>query len=310
MKLRGITAAVAVSAVAATDAPRVCAQSAPPSTDIFLAPLTTRNGRLVVGAPVNVTRRPGYDNQPAFTPDGRALLYTVVAADGQADIYRYDLRAKTTTRVTSTAESEYSPTVYGDGTRFSVIRVEVDSTQRLWSFRSDGTDPRLLFDAIRPVGYHAWVDSTTVALFMLGSPNTLLLADTRGGRADTVARDVGRSLVSLPNGGGFSFTQRMPDSSWVLTAVDVRRARGGRHFMVLPVARMTAGADYIAWLAPAKAISGSGSKLFLWTRERGPLKWAELADLSRYRLGKISRLTISPDRKWLAFVAEPSAGTR
>jgi hypothetical protein len=310
MMLRRIVAAFAATLASGADPQRLSGQAGPPSTDIYLAPLTTRNGRLVVGAPINVTRRPGYDNQPAFTPDGRMLLYTSVGADGQADIYRYDLRAKTTARVTTTAESEYSPTVYGDGTRFSAIRVEADSTQRLWSFRLDGTDPRLVFDAIKPVGYHTWVDSTTVALFLLGTPNTLLLADTRGGRTDTIARDVGRSLVPLPNGGGFSFTQRMHDSSWVLTAVDVRRTRGGRHSMLLPVARMSAGADYVAWLAPAKAISGSGSKLFLWTRERGPLNWSELADFSRYRLSKISRLAISPDRKWLALVAEPAAAAR
>jgi len=310
MRTRAIVAAATVAALGFVPEGASQAPSGPASTDIYLASLSTRQGRLVVGAPVNVTRRPGYDNQPTFTRDGQALLYTVIASDGQADIYRYDLRTKTSRRVTSTPESEYSPTVYSDGTRFSVVRVEADSTQRLWSFQLDGSDPRVVFQQLKPVGYHAWVDTSTVALFVLGSPNTLLLADTRTGRADTVARDVGRSLVPLPLGGGFSFTQRMPDSSWVLTAVDVRQTRGGRHSMMLPVARMPRGADYIVWLAPARAITGSGSKLFLLTRERGPLKWEELADLTRYRMGRISRLALSPDRKSLAIVAEPLAASR
>src|SRR5437764_409168 len=198
------------------------AQETPPSTDIFLAPVRLQKGTPVVGAPVNITNRPGYDNQPSFTPDSRALLFTSVRADAQADIYRYEISTKATSRLTNTPESEYSATVYGDGERFSVIRVERDSTQRLWSFRVDGTDPRLVFTDIKPVGYHAWVDSTTVAMFLLGSPNTLVLGDTRSGRPDTLARDVGRSLVALPNGNGFSFVQRARDSSWVLTAVDVR----------------------------------------------------------------------------------------
>jgi WD40 repeat protein len=307
MRARAIVVASVIAAIGFVPDAASQAPSGPASTDIYLAPLSTRQGRLVVGAPVNVTRRPGYDNQPAFTRDGQALLYTVIGGDGQADIYRYDLRSKTSRRLTSTPESEYSPTVYGDGTRFSVVRVEADSTQRLWSFRLDGSDPRLVFEQFKPVGYHAWVDSATVALFMLGSPNTLLLADTRTGRADTVARDVGRSLVSLPNGGGFSFTQRMPDSSWILTAVDVRQTRAGRHSMMLPVARMPRGADYVVWLAPARAITGSGSKLLLLTHDRGPLKWEELADLSRYKIGRISRLALSPDRNSLAIVAEPLA---
>src|SRR5437762_6771233 len=146
------------------------AQSPPPATDIFLAPLKMQQRRLVVGAPVNVTNRRGYDNQPSFTTDSRAILFTSVRADKQADIYRYDLTKKTTKSVTSTPESEYSATVYGEGSRFSVIRVEADSTQRLWSFRIDGSDPRLVFPSIKPVGYHVWVDSTTVAMFLLGKP--------------------------------------------------------------------------------------------------------------------------------------------
>src|SRR5205814_494402 len=63
----------------------------PPGTDIFLAELRGRaGGRVAVGAPVNVTHRPGYDNQPFFTADGRGFLFTAVT-DGQADIWRYDI---------------------------------------------------------------------------------------------------------------------------------------------------------------------------------------------------------------------------
>jgi hypothetical protein len=308
MKCVMFLALVTIGSVAG--APALRAQTAPPSTDVFIAPLTTRGGKLVVGAPTNVTKRRGYDNQPSFTPDGRAILFTSIRDDGQADIYRYDFRTKTISRVTTTPESEYSATVYGDGSRFSVIRVERDSTQRLWSFTIDGRDPRLVFEGLKPVGYHAWIDSTAAALFILGNPNTLVVADTRSSSVDTVARDIGRSLVPLPSGGGFSFLQRMRDSTWALTAVDVRQSHGGRHLMVLPIARMARGADYVAWLTPKQAISGTESKLLLWTRERGPLQWAQLADLARYGLRRISRLAVSPDRRWLAIVAEPATGAR
>jgi hypothetical protein len=263
--MRKLTTTAAALALALCLASMLGAQATPPpSTDIFLAPVRVRNGTPVIGAAVNITNRPGYDNQPAFTPDSRAILFTSVREDAQADIYRFDIAAKSTTRITKTPESEYSATVYGDGTRFSVIRVERDSTQRLWSFRLDGTDPHVLFTDIKPVGYHAWVDSTTVAMFILGSPNALVLADTRSGRPDTMARNVGRSLVPLPNGNGFSFVQRARDSSWILTAVDVRGSGRDRHTMILPLTRLPAGADYVTWLEPAVAIAGSGSKLLLW----------------------------------------------
>jgi hypothetical protein len=281
-------------------------QAAPPATDIYLAAVRMNKGKPVVGPPMNITNRPGYDNQPSFTRDSRSVLFTSVHEDAQADIYRYDLRAKTTTRLTNTRESEYSATVYGDGARFSAIRVEADSTQRLWSFRLDGSDPRVLFEAIKPVGYHAWVDSTTVAMFLLGRPNALVVADTRGGRVDTVARDVGRSLLPLPNGSGFSFVQRMPDSSWVLMVVDVRGSGRDRSTIPMPLVRMPPQTDYVAWVAPAVAIAGSGNKLLLWRGSEKSAQWSELVDFTRYGLRHISRLALSPDHTWLAIVAEPA----
>lgn len=281
------------------------AQAAPPSTDIYLAPLHQQGGRITVGKPVNITNRPGYDNQPSFTPDGRSMLFTSVRGDGQADIYRYDRQSKTTHRVTATPESEYSATVYGDGKRFSVVRVEADSTQRLWSFRLDGTDPRLLFPNFKPVGYHAWIDSAAVALFLLGRPNALVLANPRTGHGDTLARDIGRSLLPLPKGGGFSYLQHGKDSSWVLTAVDLRPGLNSRSVVMMPLAKMPAGADYIAWLSPAVALTGSGSQILLWRGRNGPF-WTPIADLGRYGVSHISRLALSPDQRWLAIVAEPT----
>src|ERR1700760_4851316 len=72
----------------------------PPSTDIYLARLRVEHGTVSVGPPVNITDRPGYDNQPSFTPDSKSILFTSVRADAQADIYRYDLTSRSTTQVT------------------------------------------------------------------------------------------------------------------------------------------------------------------------------------------------------------------
>ena len=153
----------------------------PPDTEIFLAPLSTGAGA-PVGTPVNVTNSPGYDNQPSFTPDGAAILFTSIRGGGtQTDIYRYDVASAATTRVTNTPESEYSPTVTPDGAHISVIRVEADGTQRLWRFTIDGRAPELVLTDVKPVGYHAWADDRTLALFVLGSPATLQIADTRTG---------------------------------------------------------------------------------------------------------------------------------
>ena len=46
-----------------------------PSTDVYVGDLGAA-GALTVGNLRNVTDREGYDNQPAFLPDGTGILYT------------------------------------------------------------------------------------------------------------------------------------------------------------------------------------------------------------------------------------------
>ena len=74
----------------------------PLDADVFIADLVRDPaGGLAIGALTNISRRPGYDNQPHFVPDGTGLWYTVIDDhDGQADIWRYDLEGPSVTRVT------------------------------------------------------------------------------------------------------------------------------------------------------------------------------------------------------------------
>ena len=58
-----------------------------PDTDIFLVDTRQDGDLIILGDPVNVTDRPGYDNQPSFLPDGSGFLYSAIT-DRQADTYR------------------------------------------------------------------------------------------------------------------------------------------------------------------------------------------------------------------------------
>ena len=60
------------------------AASQPPDTEIFLASLSVRDGKVEIGKPINISNSPGYDNQPSFTPDGAAVLFTSVRGDRKA----------------------------------------------------------------------------------------------------------------------------------------------------------------------------------------------------------------------------------
>lgn len=267
------------------------------ATDIYLLEIAEREGRvLVLGAPARVTDRDGYDNQPAFTADGAALLYTSIR-DGQADTYRHDLRTGASTRVTATPESEYSPTPRpGGGGRFSVVRVEADSTQRLWSFAADGSDPRLVLHDVAPVGYHAWIDTDRVALFVLGEPATLRLADTRRGAARVVATGIGRSIQAVPGRAAVTFTQAVGEQWWI------REYDLGRR-QIRPLARMQGADEYHAWTPGGALLAAHRTGLYQW-HDAGTGDWRLVADLAESGLGRVTRLAVSPDGRRLAVVVD------
>lgn len=291
---RGAPALLSLALAAVT----LAAAQGPPGTDIYLADLSVRGGRVTVATPVNATHRPGYDNQPFFTPDGRSFLYTA-NTDGQTDVWRYDFVEGRSLPVTTTPESEYSATPLPDGSGFSVVRVEADSTQRLWRFDWDGGHPTLILPGVKPVGYHAWGDRHTVALFVLGQPATLQIADLRAGTATPVARDIGRGVQRIPGDRpAISFVQKSPppDSTWTVAELDL----GTR--AIRPLVRTLQAVDQYAWTPSGVLLMAKGSKLYQWSASKGG-DWQEVRDFSAQGLDNITRLAVSRRGDRLALVA-------
>jgi hypothetical protein len=273
----------------------VAAQGA---SDLFLIELRQSAESFEVGGVRRLTDRDGYDNQPHFLADGRTLLFTGIDGTGQADIHRIDLTTGEIVPVTRTdPESEYSATPMPGGERFSAIRVEADSTQRLWSFRMDGTDPRILFREVAPVGYHAWIDPDRVALFVLGDPATLQVGILSEGRARIIASDIGRSMHPVPGGRGVSFVHRSGGAPGWITLLDPDT--GGLE----PLIEALPENEYHAWTPSGALITARGSVLLHW-RPGVDDGWVEFADLSGAGVRAISRLAVSPDGRGVVVVSE------
>ena len=267
-------------------------------TDIYVATLQHIDGRASVGQLTNATDRDGYDNQPHFGPDGTYVLYTSARSDGQTDIYRYEVASNRSTAVTRTRESEYSPSIRPRSSAFSVIRVEADSTQRLWSFDADGQNAQLILENIQPVGYHAWSgDGLTVALFVLGSPPTLQLASTRTGLARIIERSVGRSLHRIPGEEAISFVHKVSDEEWWIRRLDLGSGR------VTSLVRTLAGSEDYAWTPGGTILMGSGSFLYQWTigSQDG---WTQVADFADQGVQAITRIAVSAAGDRIAIVGD------
>jgi hypothetical protein len=232
--------------------------------------------------------------------DSRSVLFTSNRDGKQSDIYRYWIADRKLTQLTQTAESEYSATLVPSGAGFTVIQVEADQTQRLWQFDLAGKSPQVVLADVKPIGYHAWIDANTVMVFVLGEPATLQRAMPGSPATEIVTGNIGRSLVAIPGTRSVSFTTRDANRVWWFKRYDA----GTREVSTLVQAPEGASEPYAAWTRDGRLLTAAGTRILSW--KPGETGWTAVGDLSVAPVKNISRLAVSPDGRWLAFVAEPN----
>ncbi|MFT7588459.1 MAG: tricorn protease-like protein [Limisphaerales bacterium] len=271
----------------------------PGQSDIVLLDIVWgEDGRPTLSNPVWVTNREGYDNQPSFDPKGEFLLYTAIIGE-QADIYRYNIEEQSTVQLTKTETSEYSPKIMPDGDFFSVVMVESDdSTQRLWKYPISGGKPRIIMDAIDPVGYYSWLDGTNIALFILGKErNVMVMSHRRKQNLRVISSDIGRCLQTIPSESSISFVANGTDQK-LIRRYDHLSKRVSDICKTLPESE-----DY-CWSPDGKILMGSGSRLYYFD-ERGDGRWHLGFELNELGITKFNRISVNRTGDKLAIVSVP-----
>ena len=311
---------LAAALAALTQAP----QPAPaplPGTDIYLVLMSGGVSSLRAAKPSPISNAPGYDNQPNFSADGTRILFAANRDGRQTDVYVFDRGTSRVTQLTSTPENENSPTYLPAGIGapggFSVVQSELDGSgrrpaspiQRLWRFNAQGKAPQLILKDVNPVGYHAWIDSGRLVLFVLGAqgqPATLQIANVKTGQAEVITDNIGRSLHRIPalaeasarqpGAQLASFVQRDGDA-YTIKQIDVASRKIDA---LVKTAEGSSDRDY-AWLPDGKTIvMSAGTKILSWTR--GEAGWNEVFDAAPHQLGAVTRLAVSPKGDAIAIV--------
>jgi len=246
---------------------------------------------------LTAVNKAGYNNQPYFF-SGDELYYTAQnwKDTSQTDIMALNLKTTARYRVTATAESEYSPTLMPNKTHFSAVRVEADKTQRLWKFpldRKSAGEP--VFKNIKNIGYHCWLSDTKVALFIVGEPHYLLIADTKDESSVRLNSNIGRCFQRFPNG-NLAFIFKATDDTWYIQELDLKTMQSK-----IVVKTLGKSEDFLV-TPDGTIIMGQGTRLYKF-HPAFDKSWMNIGDFASYRFSNIRRLALSPTNK-LVMVAE------
>lgn len=264
-----------------------------PDTDIFLIDITLESNTVLLGKPINITKRYGYDNQPSFTPDGQKILYSSVREDDQSDIYAYELKKNKAEQITFTQTNEFSPEVMADKKFFSVVMVEPDSSQRLWKFPLYGhTTPIALMEHVDSVGYYGWFYKELLAYFKITNPPSLEIVVTDRQKPQVIATNVGRSIKVIPNELAVSFLDKSKPRDWRLKKVDTS-------LKVTEIGKNWQDSEDHCWTPNGILLATYYDRIYA-LKPGG--EWRVVADLAKYDMCNMSRIAVSPDGTKLAVV--------
>lgn len=235
---------------------------AQPSTDVYLFDMKINSGNISLSNPVNITHREGYDNQPSFSPKGSLIYYTsAIDTLGNTEIKTYDYRTKRTNLFTHSPEGEYSPTVTPDGKYVSCIFAKnvgkKDVTQFLVKYPVAGGKPIVLINNL-VVGYHTWIDSKQLVLFVLGEggKNALRYFNLATKSDKIIIDNPGRSLQKITGENTVGFIDKSDSGNVIIKKIDLSS------FKILNVCKTIGAGEFVTWINKDLILMSDGKAIF------------------------------------------------
>jgi len=280
-----------------------CLMTAQEATEIYLFDLAEQDNQIIINNPLNISKNPGYDNQPSFTEDGLGILFSSFR-DGQSDISKYFIDENYRVWLTDTPESEFSPlAVPGKKKYFTCVRLNEDKSQYLYKYAFKNKLPELLIPELK-VGYYIWFDPKTIVSFVIDDIETLQVSRFKYKIRYPIQRNIGRSLHKIPNTAGLgtnliSFISLNHESPEVYS-IDPLKSKTQYITDALP------GSKDITWTSKGTMLMGKGNQIYKFQPGLDK-EWQPIQIKSDLNLQGISRIVISPDGSKLAVVASEAS---
>jgi hypothetical protein len=260
--------------------------------NLFVAELTRENGALRIGTPRNLTNLTGdrgRNSQPAFTPDGRAIVFSAVRdSTGQGDVYRIDLETGVESQVTRTPENENSPTVLESGELVAVRWTPATLFKQwgLWVYGADGVPQRGVLPGPDTVGYYNRIDDRTWALMRPRSRPAVAIFDA----TRSTTRDIDWPVANLP-------PQVIPGARAIsYTKIDSLGRNELRRFDLggepRSLGKTVPGRRVHAWLPDGTVLMARGATVY-GRRATGDTAWVALASWASPELQDLAAYVVN-----------------
>lgn len=265
----------------------------PKGSDIYLGTITWKKDFPKISPLDNVTVKKGYDNQPSFSSDNQVIYYTTTQG-ANTDIFKYFIEQESRTFVTSTkGEDEYSALETPDH-QISFVRVEKDSAQRIW--KSSGQNKSALISPkLDSVGYYHWMDKDNIIAYRITKPHSLAIFNIPTQSWENLNKKPGRCFQKVGDQVFLAFSEPGDSLPFLYKTV-------GKNFEKITQS-LTSEADF-AVNPDGTLFQAKGKKVYYFHPKEK--KWVDFGETVMKQISEISRLTVSPDGKYLLIVAPES----
>lgn len=269
-------------------------------TEIYLFELNEEESSIVLSNPVNISNRPGYDNQPSFTEDGTGLLFTSFR-DGQADISKYFIAENYRVWITNTEFNEFSPMPFpGKKKYFSCVRMKDDGGQSLYKYAYKKKAPEpLITDA--KIGYYLWYNEKSVVSFVIDDIESLQVSNFKYGIRYPIQYNIGRSINHIPEqaelGSGLISYISLSHESPEIYSINPLNSE------TKYITDVIAGSQDLSWTKNGSMLMGVGNKIYKYNPKHDK-QWKAIQVDCELPFDGVTRLVISPDGKRLAVVVQ------
>jgi hypothetical protein len=264
------------------------------NAEIFVFSLNDK-GEVNVSSGVNISKSPGYDNQPTFGPEGKSVLFTSDRGGNGTDIYEYIFSNQKFDRITNSTDSEYTPRARGKDA-ITFVREGKGQEMTVWSYDRTSKAETPAFGIKEPVAYYDWNNKGGALVWVRYASMAHFVDTSKKVNLFVVDHVQASTPHNVPGTNKFSFVHRQGnDSLWIKEFDPSTRA-------VRPLTRTKDSKIDYCWMKDGTIIMGSGSKLYAFN-EKIDKGWRLFADLTGAGLKDITRMDVAPDGKRIAIVS-------